>query len=228
MLWHFAGEFSPRGDIGRVSDEDIADGVMWDKDANALIHGLLKTRWLDSSGCHRLIIHDWPDHADDAVVKKLGRMGDDFLPEYPRRRDAVARRSREHPLLTPDAVVHTRAEGQGKAWQGKEFEQDKNGGVPLCDRYRDFVEQWPENNRRGVDLGAQVWASFVDSGEINEENVSSVFEGLARHKTSEQWLKEGGKFIPSIASGSKAGWLQQRAWKDCPKQAEVDAWGATN
>lgn len=91
----------------------------------------------------------------------------------------------------------------------------------LYSKYRELVENWPDD-KRGVDLGAQVWISLVDSGEITDANLGEVFAGLQRWKGSELWRKDKGKYIPAIANPQATGWLQKRAWKDHPKPAGED------
>jgi hypothetical protein len=72
-LWHWAAKYTPRGDIGRFTDADIARGIGWDKDATTLIAALTDCRWLDKSEQVRLVIHDWKGHADGGVQKYLSR-----------------------------------------------------------------------------------------------------------------------------------------------------------
>ncbi len=115
MLWHFAGEFAPEGNVGRVSDADIAEAVCWTREPIQLIEALTIEHWLDKDEEYRLIVHDWPDHADDAVRKKLARQRRQFLPIYGHRPDIVATQSGHR----PDIGGHTRAEGRGEARKGK-------------------------------------------------------------------------------------------------------------
>ncbi len=84
MLWHYTGDYTPRGDIGKVSNKTIARAVGWSGDSEKLIQVLISSGWLDVSADHRLIIHDWPEHAEELVRKRLERMegGGGFLPEY--------------------------------------------------------------------------------------------------------------------------------------------------
>lgn len=77
-LWHFTASQCPRGNVGRFSDEDIAEAVFWEGDASALISALVECRWLDRSEEFRLIVHHWCDHADDRVNMKLARSLDTF------------------------------------------------------------------------------------------------------------------------------------------------------
>ncbi len=78
LLWHFTARYSPRGDIGRHQDADIADAVGWDGDVHLLISSLVAERWLDECDEYRLLVHGWSDHADEAVRKSLARSGVGF------------------------------------------------------------------------------------------------------------------------------------------------------
>ena len=87
-LWHFVAQFAPTGDVGRYQDEDIADGVFWDDDPTTLIDALLDSGWLERNETHRLIVHDWPDHCEDAVHLFLARnvqlFADGTVPRFSR------------------------------------------------------------------------------------------------------------------------------------------------
>jgi hypothetical protein len=72
-LWLLTGREAPRGDIGKLTDEDIALGIDYRGDEGAMLEALVGTGWLDRNPDGRLIIHDWADHADDAVHMRLAR-----------------------------------------------------------------------------------------------------------------------------------------------------------
>ncbi len=73
-LWHLTARETPRGNIGKLSDEDIALALDYRGDESKLIDALVETGWLDHHPTHRLIVHDWSEHADDAVHMRLARM----------------------------------------------------------------------------------------------------------------------------------------------------------
>jgi hypothetical protein len=93
-LWHFAQEFAKRGDVGRFTDKAIANGIGWSGDHSVIIDALCACHWLDRCPCHRLRIHDWPDHADAGVhnsseVKSRGLLECyESLPDVPDMIDA--------------------------------------------------------------------------------------------------------------------------------------------
>jgi hypothetical protein len=79
LLWHFTAEFAPQGDIGRYSDDRIESALDWHGKRGKLIAALTTSRWCDKSDRHRLVVHDWHEHADDSVRKRLARAGLKFL-----------------------------------------------------------------------------------------------------------------------------------------------------
>lgn len=111
-LWHRTAQYAPEGDIGRWPDVAIARQIGWDAgDADRLIAALVGSCWLDASETHRLVVHDWPEHCDDAVHMALARGGklfwDGSLPRLTRL--AKAERSRAERLLAE--AVRARKQG---------------------------------------------------------------------------------------------------------------------
>jgi hypothetical protein len=82
MLWHFAAEFCHAGDVGRFQDEAIAKALYWDGTSTKLVSCLIESGWLDECSCHRLRVHDWPDHADQTVERVLEKRKLSFLACY--------------------------------------------------------------------------------------------------------------------------------------------------
>lgn len=79
LLWHLTAREAPRGNIGKLSNEDIALALDYRGDEGKLIDALVRTGWLDESAEHRLVVHDWHEHADEAVKKRLTRSGQSFV-----------------------------------------------------------------------------------------------------------------------------------------------------
>lgn len=72
-LWHLTAKEAPRGDIGKLSNEDIALGIDWDGDSDQLIDALVATGWVKAKEGFRLVIHDWHEHANESVKKFIAR-----------------------------------------------------------------------------------------------------------------------------------------------------------
>jgi hypothetical protein len=79
LLWHFTAEFAPQGNVGRYSDQRIEAAMGWDRKRGRLIEVLTTTGWIDLDREHRLVVHDWHDHCDEFVNRKLQRASLPFL-----------------------------------------------------------------------------------------------------------------------------------------------------
>jgi hypothetical protein len=79
MMWHFTAQYAPQGDIGRFTDEQIAEATGWPDEPAHLIAAMVRCGWLDEHPDHRLVVHDWHDHADYAVSRRLKKLGLDFV-----------------------------------------------------------------------------------------------------------------------------------------------------
>lgn len=77
FLWHFTARVAPAGDVGRFSNEDIAEACMTSVPPDELIEALVVERWLDRHDDPevRLVVHGWAEHADDNVHRALARAG---------------------------------------------------------------------------------------------------------------------------------------------------------
>ena len=75
MLFHFTAQYAPEGNVGRYSDKRIAAGMDWAGSPTKLVDALVATGWLDRSGSGATFVHDWFDHADASVHRRLARAG---------------------------------------------------------------------------------------------------------------------------------------------------------
>jgi hypothetical protein len=74
-LWHLTAREAPRGDIGRLSNEDIAIALEWTEDEETLVEAFISCGWIDHHADYRLVVHDWHEHCDEAVKKLVARSG---------------------------------------------------------------------------------------------------------------------------------------------------------
>lgn len=71
LLHHFTDEYAWRGDVGKFDDEEIAARVDWEAGPGVLIDALVSAGLVDPHGVHRLVVHDWQDHAPEYTRKKV-------------------------------------------------------------------------------------------------------------------------------------------------------------
>lgn len=90
-LLQFTQLYAPRGDIGRFGDNVLAEEVGWQGEESAMVAGLVKAGWLDSCACHRLRIHDWPEHCDQTVRRRQEVKTAGFLECYQNASSVLAR-----------------------------------------------------------------------------------------------------------------------------------------
>ena len=77
-IWNFTCQNAPQGDIGKHTNEEIAAAIEWEKEPEELIQVLVDCGWLDASIEHRLLVHDWADHAPNYVKGGLAKSGKMF------------------------------------------------------------------------------------------------------------------------------------------------------
>ncbi len=66
VLWYWALDYADSGDLSACSDEDVADGVRWERDASELVSALTTAGFLNVDRT----IHDWEEFAGRYVAKR--------------------------------------------------------------------------------------------------------------------------------------------------------------
>lgn len=84
-LWDWASEQATTGDLACCPVSMIAEGVKWRGKPKDLLHALRLHGWVDELPGGILYIHDWHEHAQDRVRKKLERSGKTFANGFPAR-----------------------------------------------------------------------------------------------------------------------------------------------
>lgn len=75
-VWQLTARQAPRGNIGKLTNDDIATFLGWpggETEADQLVSVLVYSGWLDTHPHYRLVVHDWPDHAEDKTHMRLAR-----------------------------------------------------------------------------------------------------------------------------------------------------------
>lgn len=80
LLWDFTGQYAPDGGIGKYTNPAIAAACDWVESPDELISCLVKSGWVDevTNQTIRLVVHDWPDHCEQWVSRKLERTNTAF------------------------------------------------------------------------------------------------------------------------------------------------------
>ena len=80
LLFHFAAEYAPRGNIGRWPDKRLADRLHYDGAPEALVTALVQAGCVDRDAKHRLLVHGWAEHMDNGTREKLRQRGESVIP----------------------------------------------------------------------------------------------------------------------------------------------------
>lgn len=67
LLWRSTIVNAMAGDIGKIDNEAIAIECDFDGDPDFLVETLVECGWVDKCQVHRLVVHDWKDHAPSFV-----------------------------------------------------------------------------------------------------------------------------------------------------------------
>jgi len=160
-LWHLTAREAFMGNIGKLSNEDIAISIGWEGDPCSLINALVSSVWIDEDAKDRLRVHDWLDHADDTTKKAIARNVQTIpdisrqtqttpdkiplpeplpLPKPEPKPKAKAKTGADAPFVLPDWI-------DCKAWNGFEGMR-KKVRKPLTDNARELCVKKLESLKR--------------------------------------------------------------------------------
>lgn len=208
-LWHFTARSCPQGNIGRCTNREIALGCYSDRDGDEIVRAFVAAGWLDESDEHRLVVHDWHDHAEEAVKKLLERRGVPFLSLSGKRRD-MSRKRRDMSSAkgeTCRAPARGKGKGLGKG-KGSVSEGECRGETIPLDLEAEFETRWKRYVRRdGKQAALKAWLALDPDAELLEK-IDAALEWQCKLPG---WLKEGGQFAPHFST-----YLNQARWQDEP------------
>lgn len=196
-LWHVTIAHAIQGDLGkRCTDDEIEEETGWSElaalfpNAPKLVPTLVAQGFLDEDPVHRLLVHDWPDHADQSVQKTLKNRGLEFArpatrinPDgggndsgnIPPERVEVGEPIRGKATATVEALSSV-TESAPTVLAGRDRPRvagakppplelgEKAPGVPCAAFQEAAFQRYPELYRRNVWLaaGACVWEDVTD------------------------------------------------------------------
>ncbi len=163
-LWHFAARYSPQGDIGKHSNRRITSAVEMDiVSPDEFVEILVAVGWLDQDLEHRLVVHDWNDHADQGVRLHLRNKGLSLVSPPSAPRDATPSAHSEKAM----AMAMAMAPAKAPEANGVPTSADRYEARPLFDKLKPVV---PARLRPGptaiVDAIAEKLRDGVDGQHI--------------------------------------------------------------
>jgi hypothetical protein len=160
LLWAFTGKKAAQGNIGKWPDGSISGACLWAGDPAVFVAALVDSGFLERSAQHRLIVHDWHDHAPRWVKSKLASARLWFVTEPSQQADVS---EDVVPDNDADAPIDIGADTKGREEKGRE-EKGRVGGKPPDnvdpDAWQDFVAHRKEIRKpltaRAATMAAQV------------------------------------------------------------------------
>lgn len=214
-IWMFTSMSFPRGDIGRMSNEEIAVAIDYDRDPEELVRVLVARRLLDEHAECRLYVHDFSEHADDTVHYKLARAGLSFMDGAKSRRvrDGLQRKSTvgdsrrqrirvgdRPPTPTPTTTpTTTNTERSSVARVGRK----RRGRTDVPEGFEDFYQAYPRKKARPAAESA--WRKLNPNPDLR----AKIMDALELVKASHEWRKDRGRFVPYPAT-----FLNGDRWED--------------
>jgi len=195
-LWAVCRDRTPRGDIGHMTNQDIADEMWIDNpNADALIDALVQSGWLDIHPTYRLVVHDWSEHADDTTRKRLHRSKLTFADGMP-------------PLRT--AQIDQRAESDSanpESFGNKYPATDMSGHVQTCPDMTGLPEAEAEAEAEPLTLSLTLPESEPESTNPREDADAAAESGAdafaVLNQRIEQLFKRADRPLPERLSNWK-------------------------
>lgn len=145
----------------------------------------------------KIPFEEWMDMSDD---ERLWRSKNDNEPLR-----AVAPVSSRYPTTTTTSTTTSSTTTTSTTTPTATAEC---GGGQENDFYQLWV-QYPEERRGSRQIAAEAFRQEITSS----ESAATALENLAQWKRSEQWTKEGGRYVPYLDN-----WLIRGTWKEKPKK----------
>lgn len=217
-LWQLCMECCDEGNIGKFSNEEIADHIEWEGDADLLISALTESGWLDTCSDERLIVHDWFAHCPEFIRKRI---------EKRKAREVKKSRKKEDQL-----EIRTYDEKPGDMSQNSETCPEKPGHVSsishrivsnhissvVCSEDSESPSKPAKQETLSLGIESHVWPHFVVSGEVTNAD-------RAKWTITESQIAEWQKAFPAINVASecrrahvwvKANWRKRKTYTGYP------------
>ena len=179
-LWLWSLDYAENGNLEQFSAEELAIASGWNGDAHEFITSLQEAGWIDNA-----CIHDWRDYAGKLLHRR------DMHKKLMRQ----SRASHKTVTLPPTVPNHTIPNQKTTPLPPK--------GEKALAGFEEFWKTYPRKQSKGQAEAA--WAALKPGEQLRVE----ILQGVERAKTSDNWAKDGGKFIPYPAS-----WLRAKGWLD--------------
>jgi hypothetical protein len=177
LLWWWAIEYAPDGDVGRFDAAEVALACMWEGDETALLPALQRAGFVDANG-H---IHDWHDYA--------GKLVDRRRRNAERMREDRAAHVADAPSINSDACEARAAHVQGGPDARVKLQNSTYRTVPTEPNTTNTTGQ-DRTNRVAPDADAP------DASQTNDPAIGSILDARSEEPPPEETPRPGPLAIP--------------------------------
>ena len=207
ILWLWALDNAPDGDLSGFSTDEIAEFACWSgKNPDGFVNALIQAGFIDSD----MRLHDWYDYAGKLVDKRkqnAERMRKARATNVQRTDDERAGATVPYPTVPNSTVHNSTVPPNGDTPPIPPASGGRGAGKapaePQQAHFDDFWASYPKKVGKAEALKA--WKRLKPDKDLRERIAAAV----AAAKGSYQWSRENGRFIPNPAT-----WLNQGRWDD--------------
>ena len=200
-LWWWALDYAEDGDLSRFQPEAVGFGMqISDSDeAKMVFQALVESGFIDA---RTLYIHDWLEYAGKYLKSK-------YHTSNPMKYEKILRKHTGRPKGRPEGVP------KGKAQKGSAVPE---GSPPTYQPNQPNLPDLPKDSQTSFEVFWRVYPKKKSKGQAerawkkinpDEQLLAKILSSIERAKTSQDWLREKGRYIPYPAT-----WLQGRGWED--------------
>lgn len=213
-FWLWALDNTPSGSLEGISNRMIARAAQWDGAPDKFVEVLKNAGLLDEETAGKLEIHDWYEYTGKLIDQREAEKN------RSRRRRAAAAATAPSECQTTDGQTEGKPQGsqkktagrvnQSTADQSKPDQRDQPPNPqtePKPDaQARRFAEFWKAYPKKvGKKAAEKSWQKLKPDAELFER----IMQAVATAKSSDQWNRENGRFIPNPST-----WINQGRWDD--------------
>lgn len=223
-LWWWALDFAQDGLLDKFDSYDIADAMQWDGEPDELVRALVSAGYIDDTE-DGLMIHDWAEYAGKLLerrakdrARKRAAAEAAGVPQPVRRNsdgnDEEEAGGQTASCVTNQPTVPYQPNTTNSTDSTAPTTPTSSAGALQETRFAEFWQAYPKKVGKAGALKA--WKKLKTTAELFER----IMTALEWQKQSEQWTREGGRFIPNPTT-----WLNQGRWDDEPAAAAAAATG---
>ena len=224
-FWLWALDNTPSGSLAGISNRMIARAAQWNDSPDTLVDAMTNAGLLDQEADGSLTIHDWYEYTGKLIDQREAEKN-----RSRRRRAAAAEAASDQQTIAgqtegrpPDDQKKTGGRvdqtipDQSRVDQTIPTEGDLPPNPPTAKesdvQERRFAEFWQIYPKKvGKKAALTLWKRLKPNADLFER----ILQAVTAAKDSDQWRREGGRFVPNPAT-----WLNQGRWDDELPQSET-------